>query len=84
MYIHSSNETVKRINVSKIANTSTLGDITVLQADGQNQLHDFAENAGKIVWRPRAPPGPAVGANSAPQTPHWIYGKGRGKGRNNL
>ena len=31
MYIHSSNETVKRINVSKIANTSTLGDITVLQ-----------------------------------------------------
>ena len=26
MYIHSNNETVKRINVSKIANTSTLSD----------------------------------------------------------
>ena len=26
MYIHSSNETVKRINVSKIANTSTSAD----------------------------------------------------------
>jgi len=26
MYIHNNNETVKRINVSKIANTSTLGD----------------------------------------------------------
>ena len=26
MYIHSNNETVKRINVSKIAKTSTLGD----------------------------------------------------------
>jgi len=26
MYIHSNNETDKRINVSKIANTSTLGD----------------------------------------------------------
>ena len=26
MYIHSNNETDKRINVSKIANTSTVGD----------------------------------------------------------
>jgi len=26
IYIHSSNYTVKRINVSKIANTNTLGD----------------------------------------------------------
>ena len=26
MYIHSNNETVKRINVSKIASTSTLSD----------------------------------------------------------
>jgi len=26
MYIHSNNETVKRINVSKIANTGTLSD----------------------------------------------------------
>jgi len=54
MYTHSNNETVKRINVSKIANTSTLGDnstaagcdsrlITVLVQHAHDSLGHFSK-----------------------------------------
>jgi len=56
MYIHNNNETVKRINVSKIANTSTLGDnstaagcssrlITVLVLVLVNAMHSYPIHA---------------------------------------
>jgi len=36
MYIHSNNETVERIDVSEIANTSALGDYSTAAVIGEN------------------------------------------------
>ena len=62
MYTHSNNETVKRINVSKIANTNTQGDnstaagcdsrlITVLYERLSFVRHNFAEDGALKNWR---------------------------------
>ena len=49
MYIHSNNETVKRINVSKIANTSTFGDNSTAAGCNSRLITVLVPHAHDIV-----------------------------------
>ena len=49
MYIHGNNETDKRINVSKIANTSTLGDNSTAAACNSRLITVLVQHAHDIV-----------------------------------
>ena len=49
MYIQSNNETVKRINVSKIANTSTLGDNSTAAGCNSRLITVVVQHAHDIV-----------------------------------
>jgi len=54
MYIHSNNETDKRINVSKIANTSTVGDNSTAAGCNSRLVTVLVQHAHDIVCM-RAP-----------------------------
>jgi len=49
MYIHSNNERVKRINVSKIANTSTLGDNSTAAGCNSKLITVLVQHAHDMV-----------------------------------
>jgi len=49
MYIHSNNETVKRINVSKIANTSTLDDNSTAAGCNSKLITVLVQHAHDMV-----------------------------------
>ena len=49
MYIHSNNETVKTINVSKIANTNTLGDNSTAAGCDSRLITVLVQHAHDIV-----------------------------------
>jgi len=49
MYIHSNNETDKRINVSKIANISTVGDNSAAAGCNSRLITVFVQHAQDIV-----------------------------------
>ena len=49
MYVHSNNESDKRINISKIANTSTLGDNSTAAGCNSRLITFLVQHAHDIV-----------------------------------